>query len=125
MSTLETKSVLFEYFWARILEKDYHISNQQPQIYEKCILTHTMNVGIGSAFSNSPGSAFSEDTDRILVWVRFIKYAVFYQFVDRRVMDLMPEYYPFAGDTKKVFSSLRKIKMIIQYRFILYTLSYI
>ena len=123
MPKLETKSVLFGYFWARILENDCHISNQQPQICQKCILNHTMNVGTGSAFSNSPGSAFSEDTGPGLG--PLYKICGFYQFVDRRVVALMPKYSPFAVDTKKIFSSLHKIKMIIQYRFILYSLSYI
>ena len=50
--------------------KNYcHIWNQHPQICQNDSLTHTVNIGIGSAFSKdlgsafskTPGSAFSED----------------------------------------------------------------
>ena len=43
-----------------------------------------------------------------------------YQFVDKKVVGLMPKYYPLAGDTSQVsIFSLRKIKMSKQHRFIL------
>ena len=48
------------------------------------------------------------------------------QFVDRKVLSLMPKYYLLAGDTSQIsIFSLQKIKISKQHRFILYTISYI
>ena len=52
-------NVLFGYFWARILKSYCHIWNQHLQIWQES-LSHTMNFGIGSAFSKGPRSTFSE-----------------------------------------------------------------
>ena len=54
------KNALFGYFSARILKNYCYIWNQHPQICQNESLTHTVNFGIGSAFSKGPGSAFSE-----------------------------------------------------------------
>ena len=60
-----TKNALFGYFWDRTLKNYCHIWNQHPQkIVENESLTHTVNFGIGSAFSEGLGSAFSEGPGR-------------------------------------------------------------
>ena len=54
MSKFGNKNALFGYFWARIFE----ISTLEFAKNES--LNHTINFGIGSAFSKGPGVAFSE-----------------------------------------------------------------
>ena len=55
-----TKNALFVYFWSRILKTIviFEISTLEFVISES--LTHTVNVGIRSAFSKGLVSAFSE-----------------------------------------------------------------
>ena len=55
-----TKNPFFGYFWARIYKNCFRIWNQHPQICQNEYLCHTVNFGIGSAFSIFPSSAFSE-----------------------------------------------------------------
>ena len=61
MSKFGTKNALFGYFWARILKnycEIFEISTLKFVISES--LTHTVNFGIGSAFSKGPWSASFE-----------------------------------------------------------------
>ena len=61
MPKFGTKNALFGYFCTRISKKlivIFEISTLKFVIIES--LTHTVNYGIGSAFSKGPGSAFSE-----------------------------------------------------------------
>ena len=52
--------------------------------------------------------------------VHFTKGRFFCQFVDKKVVDFIPKYYLFAGDTSQVsIFSLHKIKTTKQHRFIL------
>ena len=58
MPKFGTKDALFGYFWARISKKTvviFEISTLKFVISES--LTHTVNFGIGSAFSGGPGPA--------------------------------------------------------------------
>ena len=56
-----TKNAFFGYFWARILKKAIVIFEINTHKFVKNeSLTHTVNFGIGSAFSKGPGSTFSE-----------------------------------------------------------------
>ena len=51
---------------------------------------------------------------------------LFCQFVDRKVLSLMPKYYLLLGETSQIsIFSLQKIKISKQHRFILHTISYI
>ena len=54
MPKFGTKNALFGYFWARIWKSYCRIWNQHFRISQKP-LTHTVNFGIGSAFSKGPG----------------------------------------------------------------------
>ena len=38
MPTFGTKNALLGYFWARFLKQYCHISNQQPELYQKMSL---------------------------------------------------------------------------------------
>ena len=62
MPKFGTKNALFGYFWARILKSFviYEISTLKFVNIESESLTHTVNFGIGSAFSKGPRSTFSE-----------------------------------------------------------------
>ena len=75
MSKFWTKNVLFGYFGARISKKTIVIfAINTLKFVKNESLTHTMNFGIGSAFSKGPRSVFSEGPGPVRV--RFIKYAV-------------------------------------------------
>ena len=56
MPKFVNKNLLFGYFCARILKNYCHIL----KFVTSESLTHTLNFGIGSTFSNGPGFAFSE-----------------------------------------------------------------
>ena len=72
MSKFGTKNALFGYICAIILKTIATFEISTLKFVKNDSLTHTVNIGIGSAFSKSPGSAFSEGLGS--VWVRFIKY---------------------------------------------------
>ena len=57
------KSALFDWFWAIILQNYW---NQNPQICQKWVFNEEwiVNFGIGSAFSEGPGSTFCESLGR-------------------------------------------------------------
>ena len=60
MPKFGTKNALFGYFWTRIFKNYCHIWNQHLEFVKHESLTHTINFGIGSAFSKGLRSAFSE-----------------------------------------------------------------
>ena len=60
MPKFGTKNALFGFFQTRIFKNYCQIWNQHPQLCQNQYLTHTVNFGIGSAFSIGPGSFFSE-----------------------------------------------------------------
>ena len=89
-------------FWKRILL--FQISTLK--FVKNAFSTHTINVSIGSTFSNRQGQLFLKVP--VLVQARFIKKALFCQLIDRKVVNLISKYSQLAGDTKQVFSSLPK-----------------
>ena len=64
MSKFGTNSDLFGYFWAGLFEKLLSYLKSAPSNLSKMSLIHTVNFGIGSAFSKGLGSAFSEGPGR-------------------------------------------------------------
>ena len=61
MTKFGIKNALFGHFWARILKNIVIFETSTFKFVRNESLTHTVNFGIGSAFSKGPGSAFSED----------------------------------------------------------------
>ena len=55
-----TKNALFVYFWSRIFKNYFIFEIRTLEFVISESLTHTVNVGIGSAFSKGLVSAFSE-----------------------------------------------------------------
>ena len=55
MPKLGTKNALFGYFWARIFKNTVIFEIRTVEFVKHESLTHTMNFGIGSAFSKGLG----------------------------------------------------------------------
>ena len=60
MPKLRTKNALFGYFWGRIFKNTVIFEISSVEFVKHESLTHTMNFGIGFAFSKGLRSAFSE-----------------------------------------------------------------
>ena len=55
MTKFGIKNALFGYFWARILKNIVIFEISTLKFVKNESLTHTVNFGIGSAFSEGPG----------------------------------------------------------------------
>ena len=77
MPKIETKNALFRNFSVRILQKLFSYLKSIPSnLSNTTFLTHTINFGVGSAFSKSLGPLALKV--QILVSIRLMKYTLVY-----------------------------------------------